>query len=91
MDGIPDTFPIIHDDYHARHIGTLADGRQFFLTTPFVPAIGGVREMTLTGFFSKDPISVPILLDLNVDSVVSIGIFDTVDPLVVEVVVYDVQ
>ncbi len=40
MDGIPDTFPIIQDDYHAKHIGKLEDGRQFFLTTPFVPAYG---------------------------------------------------
>lgn len=36
----PKTFPINHDDYHAKHIGRLADGRQFFLTTPFVPAVG---------------------------------------------------
>ena len=34
----PETFPINHDDYHAKHIGRLADGRQFFLTTPFEPA-----------------------------------------------------
>ncbi len=60
------------------------------LDTGFVPAIDGIRELTLTSFFSKDPIAVPIILDLSVDSVVSIGIFDTVDPLVLEVVVYDV-
>ncbi len=40
MDGIPNTIPINHDDYHAKHIGRTADGRQFFLTTPFVPAYG---------------------------------------------------
>lgn len=40
MDGIPETFPINHDDYHAKHIGRIADGRQFFLTQPFVAAIG---------------------------------------------------
>lgn len=28
---------IIHDDYHARHIGETGE-MQFFLTTPFVPA-----------------------------------------------------
>jgi hypothetical protein len=61
------------------------------LDTGFVPAIGGIRELTLTEFFGKDPISVPIMLDLSVDTVVHIGIFDTVDPLVLEVVVYDVQ
>ena len=35
----PKLFPINHDDYHAKHIGQTSDGRQFFLTTPFVPAI----------------------------------------------------
>ncbi len=29
------------DDYHAKHVGHTADGRQFFLTTPFVPGLGG--------------------------------------------------
>lgn len=36
----PKLIAIERDDYHARHIGSLPDGRQFFLTTPFVPAIG---------------------------------------------------
>ncbi len=35
----PKLFPINHDDYHAKHIGRTSDGRQFFLTTPFVPAL----------------------------------------------------
>jgi hypothetical protein len=34
---LPKTFLINHDDYHAEFIGRLNDGRQFFLTTPFVP------------------------------------------------------
>ncbi len=29
------------DDYAARHVGRTADGRQFFLTEPFIPALGG--------------------------------------------------
>jgi hypothetical protein len=29
------------DNHHARHVGRAADGTQFFLTTPFVPAIAG--------------------------------------------------
>ena len=37
---IPQTFPIIHDDYHADRIGRLPDGTQFFVTTPFRPACG---------------------------------------------------
>jgi len=37
----PTKVAIDHDDYHASHVGRLADGRQFFATTPFVPAVGG--------------------------------------------------
>jgi len=37
----PHLIAIDHDDYHASHVGHTADGGQFFLTTPFVPAIGG--------------------------------------------------
>ncbi|WP_329103202.1 hypothetical protein OG792_26060 [Micromonospora sp. NBC_01699] len=37
--GPPSRLAIDHDDYHAEHVGRTADGRQFFLTTPFEPAI----------------------------------------------------
>ena len=40
-EGPPDYVAINHDDYHAKHIGHTADGRQFLLTTPFEPATGG--------------------------------------------------
>lgn len=40
MIGIPDTILIKIDDFHAKHIGRTSDGLQFFLTTPFVPALG---------------------------------------------------
>src|SRR5690348_1455917 len=40
-DGPPDMIAIEHDDYHAKHIGWTAADRQFILTTPFEPAIGG--------------------------------------------------
>jgi hypothetical protein len=36
----PRRIAINHDDYHAEHVGRTADGRQFFLTTPFKPAVG---------------------------------------------------
>ncbi len=36
--GAPDLVAINHDDYHAEHVGRTADGRQFFLTTPFEAA-----------------------------------------------------
>lgn len=35
----PTLIAIEHDDYHAEHVGKLPDGRQFFLTTPFEPAV----------------------------------------------------
>src|SRR4051794_17437970 len=37
----PKLIAINHDDYHARHVGRTADGRQFFLANPFLPAVGG--------------------------------------------------
>ena len=37
----PKLIAIDHDDYAAEFVGKTADGRQFFLTTPFEPAIGG--------------------------------------------------
>jgi hypothetical protein len=36
----PELIAINHDDYHAEHVGRTRDGRQFFLTTPFEPALG---------------------------------------------------
>lgn len=33
----PSVIAIAPDDYHAKHVGHTADGRQFFLTTPFTP------------------------------------------------------
>jgi hypothetical protein len=40
-DSSPKTIAINPDDYDAQHVGRTADGRQFFLTRPFEPAIGG--------------------------------------------------
>lgn len=39
--GRPQIIAIDHDDYHAEHVGRTAKGEQFFLTTPFEPAING--------------------------------------------------
>ena len=50
----PDLIAIEHDDYHARHIGCLPDGRQFFLTQPFVPAIGGSAGREFVALFLFD-------------------------------------
>lgn len=38
--GPPRVVALDHDNYAAKHVGHTKDGRQFFLTTPFVPAIG---------------------------------------------------
>lgn len=40
-DNPPKIININHDHYHAEYVGLAQDGHQFFLTTPFVPAIGG--------------------------------------------------
>jgi hypothetical protein len=36
----PQLIAIDHDDYMAEHVGRTADGKQFFITTPFIPALG---------------------------------------------------
>jgi len=51
----PDLIAIEHDEYHAKHIGQLSDGRQFFLTTPFVPALSGDAGREFVALFLFDP------------------------------------
>ena len=38
-EGAPALVVLDPDDYSARYVGWTKDGRQFFLTTPFVPAL----------------------------------------------------
>jgi hypothetical protein len=54
--GPPKTVTVGHDDYSARYVGRTADGRQFFLTNPFVPALGTNpgREFIALYLFDKD-------------------------------------
>ena len=40
----PKLVALDHDDYAARYVGRTADGRQFFLTNPFVPALDGTGQ-----------------------------------------------
>jgi hypothetical protein len=54
MDGAPEIVAINHDDHHAQHIGRTSDGRQFFLTTPFVPAIEGNEGCEFIALFLFD-------------------------------------
>jgi hypothetical protein len=50
----PDIIAINHDDYHASHVGRTADGSQFFLTKPFVPAIGNSAGRELIALYLFD-------------------------------------
>ena len=50
----PEYFAIDPDDYHARYTGWTKDGRQIFLTEPFVPAIGGKEGAEFIALFIFD-------------------------------------
>ena len=52
----PKLIRINHDDYHAQYIGRTLDKRQFFLTNPFVPALGDNpgREFLALYIFDAD-------------------------------------
>ncbi|MFN3651367.1 MAG: hypothetical protein ACK47B_17465 [Armatimonadota bacterium] len=51
----PKSVALVPDDYAARHVGWTEDGRQFFLTTPFVPAVASPgREFLALYLFDKD-------------------------------------
>jgi hypothetical protein len=56
MSAAPEKILILHDEYHARHIGQTSDGRQFFLTSAFDPAIGERpgREFVALFLFDND-------------------------------------
>ena len=38
--GQPERLTILPDEYHLPHVGHMRDGRQAFLTSPFVPDLG---------------------------------------------------
>jgi hypothetical protein len=50
----PTLIAINHDDYHAKHVGRTAGGRQFFLTTPFVPAKAGAAGAEFVALYLFD-------------------------------------
>lgn len=54
IEGYPELIAINHDDYHAAHVGRTSDGRQFFLTTPFEPAISGRKGSEYVTLFLFD-------------------------------------
>lgn len=55
-DGPPKLIAINHDDYHAEYVGRTRDGKQFFLTTPFEPAMDGKggREFLALYLFDRE-------------------------------------
>lgn len=62
--GPPSRVAIDHDDYHAEHVGRTSDGRQFFLTTPFVAAMGDEgQEFVALYLFDADGRFLEALID----------------------------
>lgn len=64
-DGPPDIVAINHDDHHAEYVGTTPDGRQFILTTPFEPAIGGRTGSEFVALYLFD--SKGVLLEARIE------------------------
>jgi hypothetical protein len=62
---IPSRIPIALDDHHASRIGRMVDGRQFFVTTPFVPAIGSTAGRAFLAVFLFDQAGA--LLEARID------------------------
>lgn len=52
--GRPQIIAINHDDYHAEHVGKMADGIQFFLTCPFEAAVRGEVGCEYIALFQFD-------------------------------------
>ena len=50
----PALIAIDHDDYYAQTIGKTPDGRQFFLTTPFVPGFVGAGRREFVALYVFD-------------------------------------
>ncbi|CAC9511108.1 hypothetical protein BAZOLSSOX_1922 [uncultured Gammaproteobacteria bacterium] len=70
----PQKISIDHDDYHAEHIGRTKKGEQFFLTTPFEPAINekeGCEYITLFKFDNEGN-----LLEHIIDEIGTRGSYD---------------
>jgi len=51
----PKLIKINHDEYSAEYVGRTADKRQFFLTNPFVPALGDNPGREFVALYIFDP------------------------------------
>jgi hypothetical protein len=86
-------------DIYVREPGTpiedviFADfrGLPSLLNTGFVSVPSGMQEITVTLFDDKTPIAPPLILDFANGDIFDIVIVDTVDPTMVEIVVFDRQ
>jgi hypothetical protein len=64
----PRLIAIDHDDYHASRVGRMKDGTQFFVTTPFIPALDneiGREFLAVFLFDSKGKLSEARIDDLG--------------------------
>ncbi len=65
--GAPKSVYLNHDDHSARYVGRTEDGRQFFLTTPFVPAgtpgCEPGREFLALYLFDKSGVLLSAIID----------------------------
>jgi hypothetical protein len=61
----PNLVAIEPDDYHAEHVGRTADGRQFFLTTPFESLMGSApgNEFVALYLFDSEGKLVEAMID----------------------------
>ena len=50
----PELIAIDPDEYHAANVGRTSDGRQFFLTTPFLPAMNGEEGREFVALYVFD-------------------------------------
>jgi hypothetical protein len=64
-DGPPNIIAIDQDDDCAQHVGRTGDGSQFFLTTPFEPAIDGNAGSEFVALYLFD--STGKLLEARID------------------------
>ena len=70
----PEKVAIDHDDYHAEHIGRAQTNQQFFLTTPFEPAIGDKEGCEYIALYKFDREG--NLLEAIIDSLGPRGSYD---------------
>jgi hypothetical protein len=62
---VPARIPIAHDDHHASRIGRLKNGRQFFVSTPFIPALGSEAGREFVAVYLFD--AAGALLEARID------------------------